>query len=200
MLDRLRVRAERTRASLFFVPALFVGVAIAVAGAMLQVDVSLSDRSAQLPTFLQTTPDSARNLLSTVASATITVAGVVFAITLVSIQLAASQFSPRVIPGFLRDSRQQRVMGLAVGTFTYCLVVLRAVRGSSEPDLLFVPHVSSALSLVLAIVTIIALVAFLDRSARTMQVGHIIHHLTDETTARVRDLYPTRRGRHRPLR
>ena len=198
MLDRLRVHAERTRASLFFVPAVFVGVAIAVAGVMLQVDVSLSERNAQLPTFLQTTPDSARNLLSTVASATITVAGVVFAITLVSIQLAASQFSPRVIPGFLRDSRQQRVMGLAVGTFTYCLVVLRAVRGSSEPGLLFVPHVSSALSLVLAIVTIIALVAFLDRSARTMQVGHIIHHLTDETTARVRDLYPHRAGKTLP--
>ena len=195
MLDRLRVHAERTRASLFFVPVLFVGAAMVAAGAMLQVDVSLSEGHAQLPTFLQTTPDSARNLLSTVASATITVAGVVFAITLVSIQLAASQFSPRVIPGFLRDSRQQRVMGLAVGTFTYCLVVLRAVRGSSEPGLLFVPHVSSALSLVLAIVTIVALVAFLDRSARTMQVGHIIHHLTDETTARVRDLYPSRAGK-----
>ena len=70
-----------------------------VAGVMLQVDLSLSERQAQLPTFLQTTPDSARSLLGTVASATITVAGVVFAITLVSIQLAASQFSPRVIPG-----------------------------------------------------------------------------------------------------
>jgi uncharacterized membrane protein len=198
MLNRLRVRAEWTRASLFFVPALFVGVAMMVAGVMLQVDLSLSERQAQLPTFLQTTPDSARSLLSTVASATITVAGVVFAITLVSIQLAASQFSPRVIPGFLRDSRQQRVMGLTVGTFTYCLVVLRAVRGLSEPGLLFVPHVSSALSLVLAIVTIIALVAFLDRSARTMQVGHIIHHLTDETTARVRDLYPNRAGKTPP--
>jgi hypothetical protein len=54
MLDRLRVHAERTRASLFFVPALFVGAAMAVAGVMLQVDVSLSAKSAQLPTFLQT--------------------------------------------------------------------------------------------------------------------------------------------------
>lgn len=148
----------------------------------------------RLPTFLQTTPESARSLLSTVAAATITVAGVVFAITLVSIQLAASQFSPRVIPGFLRDSRQQRVMGLAVGTFAYCLVVLRAVRGSSEAGAAFVPHVSSGLSLVLAIVTIVALVAFLDRSARTMQVGHIIHQVTEETTRRIRDLYPLTAG------
>jgi uncharacterized membrane protein len=120
--------------------------------------------------------------------------GVVFAITLVSVQLASSQFSPRVIPGFLRDSRQQGVMGLAVGTFTYCLVVLRAVRGSIDADLAFVPHTASALSLVLAIVTIIALVAFLDRSARSMQVGQIIQHLTEETSGRIRKLYPNRAG------
>ena len=165
-----------------------------MAASMLRVDAYLGETGIRLPTILHTTPESARSLLSTVASATITVAGVVFAITLVSIQLAASQFSPRVIPGFLRDSRQQRVMGLAVGTFAYCLVVLRAVRGSSEIGLVFIPHVSSGLSLALAIVTIIALVAFLDRSARTMQVGHIIHHLTKETTRRVRTLYPHRAG------
>ena len=194
MLARLHLHAERARASLFFVPALFVAAAIAIAGAMLRVDVYLDQTSVRLPQFFQTTPESARSLLSTVASATITVAGVVFAITLVSIQLAASQFSPRVIPGFLRDSRQQRVMGLAVGTFAYCLVVLRAVRGSSEIGPVFIPHVSSGLSLALAIVTIIALVGFLDRSARTMQVGHIIHQLTEETTRRVRTLYPHRSG------
>jgi uncharacterized membrane protein len=167
---------------------------MAVAASMLRVDAYLGEISVRLPPLLQTTPESARSLLSTVASATITVAGVVFAITLVSIQLAASQFSPRVIPGFLLDSQQQRVMGLTVGTFAYCLVVLRAVRGSSEVGLVFIPHLSSALSLVLAIVTIVALVAFLDRSARTMQVGHIIHTLTAETARRARDLYPDKAG------
>jgi uncharacterized membrane protein len=194
MLERLTLQIERARASLFFVPALFVVGAILAAGSMLQVDSYLGTAGVLLPTFLATTPESARSLLSTVASATITVAGVVFAITLVSIQLASSQFSPRVIPGFLRDSRQQRVMGLAVGTFTYCLVVLRAVRGSIEADLVFVPHMASALSLALAIVTIVALVAFLDRSARTMQVGQIIQHLTEETSRRIRELYPHRAG------
>jgi uncharacterized membrane protein len=44
-------------------------------------------------------------------------------------------------------------------------------------------------------VTIVALVGFLDRSARTMQVGHIIHNLTAETTGRIRDLYPDRAER-----
>ena len=145
--QRTRVRFERARASLFFVPAIFVVAAAAAAAAMLQIDLYLLTSGVHLPAVLQTTPDSARSLLGTVASATITVAGVVFAITLVSIQLAASQFSPRVIPGFLRDSRQQRVMGLAVGTFAYCLIVLRAIKGPTETMLGFVPHTASALSL-----------------------------------------------------
>ncbi len=199
MLERLTLQFERARTSLFFVPALFIAGAMVAAGAMLQIDVYLSAAAVVLPSFLQTTPESARSLLSTVASATITVAGVVFAITLVSIQLASSQFSPRVIPGFLRDSRQQRVIGLAVGTFTYCLVVLRAVRGSSEPGLLFIPHVSSAISLALAIVTIVALVAYLDRSARSMQVGHIINYLTAQTTRRIREIYPHKAGESPPV-
>lgn len=198
MLKRMQLQAERARASLFFVPTVFVVGAMAAAAAMLQVDVYLSQRHVQLPAFLETTTDSARSLLSTIAAATMGVAGVVFAITLVSIQLASSQFSPRVIPGFLRDSRQQRVMGLAVGTFAYCLVVLRAVRGSIEPGLAFIPHVSSALSLVLAIGTIVALIAFLDRSARTMQVGNIVHHLAEETSRRVRELYPDEAGSGSP--
>jgi uncharacterized membrane protein len=194
MLARIRLHLERARASLFFVPAVFVLAAVALAAAMLQVDAYLSRSGVDLPMLVQTTPESARSLLSAIASATITVAGVIFAITLVSIQLASSQFSPRVIPGFLRDSRQQRVMGLAVGTFAYSLVVLRAVRGSTDYASQFVPHVSSALSLVLAILTIVALVAFLDRSARTMQVGHIIHKLTEETSHRIRDVYPDDAG------
>lgn len=199
MLERITLQFERARTSLFFVPALFIAGAMVAAGAMLEVDVYLSAAGVVLPTFLQTTPESARSLLSTVASATMTVAGVVFAITLVSIQLASSQFSPRVIPGFLRDSRQQRVIGLAVGTFTYCLVVLRAVRGSSEPGLLFIPHVSSAISLALAIATIVALVAYLDRSARSMQVGNIINYLTAQTTRRIREIYPYKAGESPPV-
>ncbi len=194
MLQRLRLRIERARTSLFFVPAVFVLLAVSAGIAMLRVDGYLSARDIRLPAFLESTPESARSLLSTIASATITVAGVIFAITLVSIQLASSQFSPRVIPGFLRESRQQRVMGLAVGTFTYSLVVLRAIRGATELGTPFVPHASSAVALVLAIATILSLIAFLDSSARTMQVGNIIDRLTEQTTQRIRELYPFEAG------
>ncbi|MGE0812668.1 MAG: DUF2254 domain-containing protein [Vicinamibacterales bacterium] len=196
MLERLNLAYERASASLFFVPAASILSAIGLAALMLWFD----GKGVTPWPILETSPDSARSLLGTIASATITVAGVVFAITLVSIQLASSQFSPRVIPGFLRDSWQQLAMGLAVGTFTYSLLVLHFVQAPVNGTPGFVPHRASAMALVLAMVTIFALVWFLDRSARIMQVGHIIEHLTAETTHRIRVLYPQPAGtRHAVL-
>jgi uncharacterized membrane protein len=191
MLKRMRVRIERVKESLFFVPALWVIVAVAAAELLLGWDRMLIAQGQPVPAWLQSTAASARVTLSTIAGATITVAGVVFAFTLVSIQLASSQFSPRVIPAFLRDPFQQQVMGLVVGTFSYCLIVLGAVR---DVDAFgqggLVPHVSTGVAVVLSILSILGLLAFLDHSARSMQVGEIIRQRTAETCRRIRDLYP----------
>jgi uncharacterized membrane protein len=46
-----------------------------------------------------------------VAGTTITTAGVVFSLTVVSLQLASSQFSPRVMRSFIRDRLSQVVIG-----------------------------------------------------------------------------------------
>lgn len=192
MLKHLRLHVERFRQSLFFLPAISVALAIGLAQGAILLDGYLTARGVlHLPTLLQPSVESARALVSTIAAATITVAGVVFAVTLVSIQLAASQFSPRVIPHYLRDSWQQQVTGLAVGTFTYSLVVLAMLRAPGEANGSgVVPHVSGALALVLAVSTILALMAFLDRSALSMQVGEIIRRITVETRKRVTELYP----------
>jgi uncharacterized membrane protein len=191
MLKRLRVRVEQLRENLFFVPALYVAAAVVAAELMIALDGRLARSGGELPLVLQSTAASARVLLSTIAGATITVAGVVFAITLVSIQLASSQFSPRVIPGFLRDFHQQQVMGFVVGTFTYCLMVLAAVR---EPGVLGegvgVPHLSVDLALALALLAILGIVAFLDHGARSLQVGEIIRRVALETRHRIDELYP----------
>jgi uncharacterized membrane protein len=71
-----------------------------------------------LPLGLTSTVESARAVLSTVAGATITVAGIAFSVSILTIQLASSQYSPRVVTGLFRDPFNKRVMGAVVGTFT----------------------------------------------------------------------------------
>jgi uncharacterized membrane protein len=142
-----------------------------------------------LPEPLRSTVESSRALLSTVAGATITVAGIAFSITLLLLQLTSSQYSPRVLQTFYKDPLNKHVMGLAAGTFTYCLVVLRtvhqpAVDGGSP----LVPHVSTAVGLLLGVISIIAIIAFIDHGAHGMEAAEIVRRITDEATEQISTL------------
>ena len=63
----------------------------------------------------------------------VTVAGVGFSITIVALVLASTQFGPRLLGLFMRDVISQATLGVFLGTFTYCVLVLRtsAVRTRS---------------------------------------------------------------------
>lgn len=79
----------------------------------------------------------------------ITVAGVVFSITIVALSLASAQFGPRLLRNFIRDRRNQVVLGTFTATFLYCLLILRTVRGMDHQE--FVPSVSVTVGMLLAI-------------------------------------------------
>lgn len=184
---RIGALLERLRSSLFFVPMLFVVLGGGLALILIEVDRRITGGVQQLPFALTTTVEGAREVLSVVASATITVAGIAFSISLLVIQQASSQLSPRVVHSLFRDPFNRRVMGLAVGTFTYCLLVLRAVRGpledNGEP---VIPNVSVGVSVLLGVVAILAIVAFIDHNAHTLEVSEILSRVTEETVGQVR--------------
>lgn len=188
MLVRLRAVLEAFRDSLFFLPALFVVAAVILAQSMLALDERLSLES--VPTFLRFTVDSARELLSTVAGATITVTGIVFALTALSVQLASSQFSPRVVRGFLRDRFAQTAIGFMAATFTYSLVVLRAVRTPGGDGSSVVPNLSAGLALILAVGVVIVILAYVDHTAQSLQATQLIGNITRGTVALVAKRFP----------
>lgn len=192
MLVRLSALVERLRTSLFFVPMLFVGLAVLLGLAGLEVDTRITEGDAALPDSMTSTVDSARAVLTTVAGATITVAGIAFSVSLLLIQQASSQYSPRVIHGFFRDPFNKRVMGIVVGTFTYCLVVLRSVRGPLEQDgSPVIPNLSVSVAVVLGVVSILAIVAFISHSAHAMDVSKILEDVSDDAVAQIDRLWST---------
>jgi uncharacterized membrane protein len=193
---RLRFAAamERAQTSLFFTPMLFV-LAGALGGFLsLRLDRAIEPGPAtRLPLGLTTTVDAAREVLSTVAGATITVAGIAFSVSLLVIQLASSQYSPRVVQGLFRDPFNKRVMGIVVGTFTFCLVVLRSVRSAVEDNDAVVPNFSVAIAVVLGIVSILAIIAFINHNAHSMDVSEILHVVTTDTLEQIRKTWPQER-------
>jgi len=184
---RLSSLLERLRSSLFFVPMLAVIAAAVLAFAGLAVDRHVGTTLADLPLGFTSTVESARTLLGVIAGATISFAGIAFSVSLLIIQLTSSQYSPRVVHTMFRDPFNKRVMALVVGTFTYCVVVLRSVRSALDPggDPV-IPNISVAVAVVLGIATILAIVAFINHSAHAMDVSEILERIRRETTEQIR--------------
>ncbi len=187
MISRLTAFGSQVRSSLFFVPMLCVVGAIVLGEAMLAVDALVTGIDPRLTA----TVDSARTVLTTVAGATLTFAGIAFSVSLLLISLASSQYSPRVVHGMFRDPFNKRVMGLVIGTFTYCLVVLRAVRGPlEEAGDPIVPSVSILLAVALGIASILSIVAFINHGAHSMDVSKILHRVTQEALTQAATAWP----------
>ncbi len=187
MLSQLRARGDRLRSSLFFIPMLCVISGVLLGEAMLVVDALVTGIDPRLTA----TVDSARTVLTTVAGATLTFAGIAFSVSLLLISLASSQYSPRVVHGMFRDPFNKRVMGLVIGTFTYCLVVLRAVRSALEgAGDAIVPSISILLAVVLGIASILAIVAFINHAAHSMDVSNILRRVTEEVLAQASTAWP----------
>lgn len=138
----------------------------------------------------------ASTLMGTIAGSMITIAGVVFSMTLVALSLASSQFGPRLLRNFMRDTTTQVVLGTFIATFLYCLLVLRAIRRAEE--VLFVPHLSVLLGVVLAVVSVGVLIYFIHHVSVTLQANEIVAQVSRELIEGIADLFPEQIGRGAP--
>ncbi len=180
---------QNVRASLWFLPSVIVVIAVALAFLLIEVDSAIGHEFlARWPRVFGAGADGTRGLLTTVASSMVTVVGVVFSITVVALSLASSQYTSRVLRNFMRDSVNQWVLGLMIGVFAYCLVVLRTIRGGDEGA--FVPAISALAGLVLAFVGIGALIYFIHHISTSIQAVHIIAAAAEDTLRTVDRLYP----------
>lgn len=180
---------ERLRSSYWFIPGL-----MALGAAGLAMAAEMADRRfdtgtmAALGRIYGGGPEGAREVLSTTAGSMITVAGVVFSITMVALVLASSQFGPRILRNFMRDRANQVVLGTFIATFLYCLLVLRAVRGFE--DVTFVPHLSVALGVGLALASVGVLIFFIHHVATSIQAPVVVARVGRELDEAVDRVYP----------
>ncbi|BCN66819.1 hypothetical protein RE943_02920 [Prescottella equi] len=173
---RLAAAGYRFRESLFALPTVLVAVGVALAEATAYLDRALDD-DGPVGWGVQMNSNGATWLLSTVAGATITTAGVVFSLTVVSLQLASSQFSPRVMRSFIRDRVSQTVIGMLVATFVFCVLTLRHISGNATDP---APRIPLTTALILTVGTVVLIIAYLGRLARGLQVGEVVRTIAAE--------------------
>ena len=105
---------EYIRGALWVLPTIAVVLALGIGLVLSQIEVSSTSWFV-----FQGTPDDARTLLIAISSTLATVIALVLGLTVVALQLASTQFSPRLLRNFLRDRTNQVVLSVFVATFTY---------------------------------------------------------------------------------
>lgn len=179
---RVAARWDRLRGSLWFWPG--VTMVVAIIGGDLLSRVEPAAGVAGLARF-GGTPDGARTILSTVAGSTITVTGLTFSLTVVALQVASSQFTPRLLGTFLADRGNQAVLSVFLGTFAYTLVVLRHVRAPAGDDPGFVPDLAVGVGLLLTLGSVAMLVYFFHHLTQQLRLETVLDELRRDTVAAV---------------
>lgn len=178
------------RTSFWFVPSIMVAAAIALSLATIHLDrATLSvNWVATLGWTFSRGPEGSRAVLAAVAGSMMTIASVTFSITIVALQLASSQFGPRLLRNYMRDRGNQVAMGTFIATFTYCLLILRTINGTEGEQ--FVPHISVTIGLILALLSLGVLIYFIHHAAESIQAENVISAVSRDLHQAIDRLYP----------
>jgi uncharacterized membrane protein len=132
---------------------------------------------------------SVQTILTATSTALVTLTSVVLSLTLVAVQLAMGQFSPRIVRAILHDRRSQLAVGLFIGTFAYSMTVLREVDGNSSGRAQL-PGLAVVVDYGLILSAIVVLVLYVHHTAQSIRPGGLIGWVADATRDEVDRLYP----------
>lgn len=189
MRSRLFNIIEVVRASYWFIPSVMAIVAIVLGALAVWLDSSgpASDWLSGLSWYQSAKPDGAHEVLSTIAGSMITVAGVVFSITIVALAYASSQYGPRLLTNFMTDRGNQVTLGTFIATFVYCLVVLRTIRGGDGE---FVPQLAVMIGMVLGLASIGVLIYFIHHVPQSIHINKVVAGIGRQLIASVGNRFP----------
>jgi uncharacterized membrane protein len=186
------------RSRLWVVPSAGAAAALLVATATLSVDHFLIEGGAPFPVFTGE-PDTARTILSLIATAIATLTALILTIVAVIIQLATQALSPRAVRTFLQDAHSHLTIGTFVTTFTYALVVLQQFGLTYDFEADSVTSVSVTVAFVLAVVSLGMFISYVDHIVHQARVTSIIDRIGNETRFAIRQEYPTAEERPDPV-
>lgn len=182
---RLSALSEAVASRLWPIPAaaLLVGVALGVLLPELDRAVDEELPSAIAAWVFSGGVDAARAVLTTISGSLITATSLTFSLTVVALQLASSQASPRLLRLFASDPMVHWTLAAFLGTFAYALVVLRTV--SDAGGNLAVPRISVTFAVLLTVVSMLVLILFLGHLARILRVDTMLKDVHSEASRTV---------------
>jgi uncharacterized membrane protein len=174
------------RSSLWFIPVLCVLAGVAIALGTVTLD-RLFDYK-MIPRSVVGGPAAANAILSTVAVSMVSLTALVLTITMVVVQLAMGQFSPRIVQRILRDKPSQLAVGLFVATFVHAVLTLREVTDNGDGTG-HVPGLAVLAAFLLVLASIAVLVIYVQHLGQALRVSALIELVGKETRGVVDRVY-----------
>src|SRR6478609_1442033 len=173
------------RKGLWFVPVMCVLVGVAISFGTIAIDRAFDSKL--IPPSLVGGPDAALAILSTVAASMVSLAALVLTITMVVVQLAMGQFSPRIVQTILRDKPSQIAIGIFVATFAHAMLAMREVSFDGGGS---VPGLAILVAFVLVLISIVVLVLYVNHIGQALRVASLIELVGDDTRRLLENIYP----------
>jgi uncharacterized membrane protein len=183
----LRKLGVSVASSLWFIPVTCVLAGVAISFGTIALDRAFDYQA--IPQVLVGRPTSANAILTTIAVSMVSLATLVLTITMVVVQLAMGQFSPRIVQRILRDKPSQLAIGLFVATFVHAVLTIREVvdRGDGTGQ---VPGIAVATSYLLVLASISTLVIYVHHIGQSLRVSALIELVGQDTRKLVDRRYP----------
>jgi uncharacterized membrane protein len=189
MKQRLFTLRDTLRSNYWFIPLVTAVFGILLSILTIKLDERVGRNLAWVTGLVYVdSPEGARAVLSVIAGSMITVAGVVFSLTMVALTLTAQQYGSLVLSNFLRDRGNQFVLGVFTATFIFCLLVLRTIRGVESSA--FVPHISVLVGIGLAIASLGVLTYFIHDVSNSLRASTIVARVSDDLIETIEYMFP----------
>ncbi|HVF00869.1 MAG TPA: DUF2254 domain-containing protein [Rubrobacteraceae bacterium] len=188
--NRLTALLYTLRLTLWFLPGLIAVGGVGLFALTYALDLHLQKVSSptELPIFFSGGADAARSLLSAIVASLITVIATIFSVTIVTLQLASSQYSPRLLQRFMSDRLVQIALGTYAATFVYAVLVLRLIRSPESFSGTFNPLVSVPVALLMALISVALLIYFIHHIADMSQSSSIVQAVHDDALSAITKL------------
>jgi uncharacterized membrane protein len=193
MKNRLLSIKDHLSQSFWFIPSVMVVFGILLSFAAIELDRQVGVDFARSLGIYINSPEGSREVLSTIASSTITVISLVFSLTIVVLSLAAQQYGPLIIGNFMSDHGNQAVLGMFTMSFLYCLLVLRTIRDTE--DTLFVPHISTLIGVGMAVLDVAVLIYFIHHVSDSVKPSAITSRITHRMIGAIDNIFPQQLGK-----
>ncbi|GAA0318643.1 DUF2254 domain-containing protein [Psychrobacter aestuarii] len=186
--ERLHNLWQKMIGSYWFIPTACVLLGILLAPTLIAIDHQFDSESIKnIGIAFTGNDDTARAIVTSIASAVLGVAGTTFSITIAVLSMASSQFGPRLLRNFLTDTPNQFVLGAFIGTFSYSLLILKSIYKSDVAS--GVPQLAVTFAIVMAIVCALLLVYFVQHMVHAIQASHVIQGASNDAISNIHYWY-----------